>query len=371
MGIGLSSLSLGNLTVRRPSRLSLDLGTGCGVQALLAARHSEKVICVDRNPRAVAFASSNAKLNGLTNVECREGDLFEPVRGLLFDLIVSNPPFVISPESRYIFRDGGMEGDAICRHIAGEAPRFLAEGGYFQMLCNWVEPAGENWRERLAGWFEGSGCDAWVLHTKRYDPADYASLWIRHTERDSHQEYLRRFEEWIAYYDRLGIGGMGGGIITLRKAGGRPNWFRADEAPEKTVEAGGEAILLGFELYDFLQTVREDAALLEARAHVSPYTVLDRVSAPFQGKWSDLAMELRLTRGLAYTAKLDGPMANFLACCDGEHPLGELLAKMSASLGVDPAAIAHSFCGLARRLIEMGFLLPPHLLPAEPENGDR
>ncbi len=76
-----TSRLLSRLTVRRPSRATLDLGTGTGIQALLAAAHSEKVVATDLNPRAVAFAVFNARLNGIENVECLAGNGFEPVAG--------------------------------------------------------------------------------------------------------------------------------------------------------------------------------------------------------------------------------------------------------------------------------------------------
>src|SRR5262249_25507852 len=60
LGVVPASETLARLTVRRPAKRALDLGTGCGVQALLLARHSETVIAVDVNPRALAFARFNA-----------------------------------------------------------------------------------------------------------------------------------------------------------------------------------------------------------------------------------------------------------------------------------------------------------------------
>jgi hypothetical protein len=95
MGISASSLTLAGLTVRRPSRATLDLGTGSGFQAFVAAGHSDRVVATDQNPRAVEMAAFNARLNDLPHFECRHGDLFEPVAGERFDLIVSNPPFIV------------------------------------------------------------------------------------------------------------------------------------------------------------------------------------------------------------------------------------------------------------------------------------
>src|SRR5262245_39419269 len=99
VGVSPPGLLLAHLTVRRAVPRALDLGCGGGVQALLAARHAESVVGVDLNPRALTFARFNARLNGVRNVEWREGDLFAPVAGERFDLVVSNPPYVVSPES--------------------------------------------------------------------------------------------------------------------------------------------------------------------------------------------------------------------------------------------------------------------------------
>src|SRR6266508_4516453 len=72
------SASLAALLVRRRVRSTLDVGTGCGVLALMTARHSERVVGVDTNPRALNFARFNAALNDVHNVEFREGSLFDP-----------------------------------------------------------------------------------------------------------------------------------------------------------------------------------------------------------------------------------------------------------------------------------------------------
>ncbi len=362
MGIGSSSLTLANLTVRRPARLVLDLGTGCGIQALLAARHSDRVLAVDRNPRAVQMAAFNAKLSALSNVECLEGDLFEPVKGQAFDLIISNPPFVISPEMRYIYRDSGMEADQICRKIVREAPGFLREGGYCQILCNWAEYPGQDWRERLAGWFDGTGCDVWVMRSETRNAATYASAWIRHTERQEPEQYAQRFEEWMNCYERQGIEAVSAGLITMRRSRDHRNWFRAEDGPEKMLGPCGDHIVRGFELRDFLETVSEDSILLQTRLRVSPDVRLERQSTPSPEGWVEVSALLHLEKGLTYTGNADPYIANLIIGCHGQRPLGDLLADMAVSLGAEPVNIQKTFCGIVRRLIERGFLLPLHIL---------
>jgi SAM-dependent methyltransferase len=358
MGIGSSTLTLANLAIRRRCRLTLDLGTGCGVQAFLAAPHSDQVCAVDRNPRACNFAAFNAQLNGLTNVECRAGDLFEPVRERQFDLVLSNPPYVISPSFRYLYRDSGMHGDQFCRKIVREVPAFLRQGGYCQILCNWAHYAGQDWRERLASWFEGTGCDAWVMRSETRDASTYASVWIRGTEEDNPARFAQLYEEWMAYYEREGIEAMSAGLITMRRMSGRVNRFCADDAPEKMLGPCGEAIVRRFELHDFLENMQDDRALLEARLCVAPGVRWDQQCGVSAAHWQVVSSQLRLASGLAYTGNIDPYVASLVLRCDGQRPVRELLGDLAASLGRDLDGMAPTCLEVTRRLLEHGFLWP-------------
>jgi SAM-dependent methyltransferase len=359
MGVGSSTISLANATVRRPSRLTLDLGTGSGVLAFLAARHSERVLAVDRNPRAIALATFNARLNGVANVECLEGDLFAPVQGHEFDLVFSNPPFVLSPTVRYLYRDSGLELDAITQAIVRGVPPLLREGGFCQVLCNWACLRGQDWRERLGAWFQGIGCDAWAMCSETLDAAAYAAKWIRHTEADSPTAHAPLFEEWMAYYERHGVEAISGGLITLRRRAGGPNWVRLDDGPKDLVGPVGDDIVRAFELRDFLAEMQDDERLLAQRLRLSPHARLHQSLAPAaDGGWQLAESEIRLARGLAYAGTADPVLSAILGRCDGEHPLGEVVRGLAASLGEDAAGILPAAIEIARRLIERGFLLP-------------
>ena len=348
MGIGSSTITLSNLTIRRHSACTLDLGCGCGVHAFLASPHSDNVVAVDINPRAVQMAKFNAKLNGITNLQCLEGDFFSPVQGRKFDLIVSNPPFVISPENRFVYRDGGMDADSVTRRIVKEAPNFLNDGGFCQILCNWAELSGEDWRKRLETWFTDTGCDAWVMRSESLTGATYASTWIRHTELfDSETDFPRRFSKWMAYYEKLGIESIGMGLITMRRAASKENWFRADDSPEKMLGPCGESVATGFELRDFLENVKDDHDLLNSALRYSPDIRLEQHFEPCEQGWrvSDTAISLK--KGLAYRGN-----------SDGRKPLYTLLPEMASMLGTDTEKIIRPVCELVRKLISQGFLLP-------------
>ncbi len=136
--IGPAGNYLALLTVRRQVELALDLGCGCGIQSLLAARHSSKVVATDINPRALALTRFNAELNDIHNIETLQGSYFEPVNGQRFDLIIANLPYVITPEKRLVYRTADQLGDAGILEWLGEIPNYLTEGGFAQILINWI-----------------------------------------------------------------------------------------------------------------------------------------------------------------------------------------------------------------------------------------
>ena len=222
LGISSASTSLAQLTLREPVGRSLDLGTGCGVQALHLARHSEQVVATDVNRRALWMTRFNAALNEVApRIDVREGSFFEPVRDERFDLIATNPPFVISPATgeRLVYRDSGLPGDRVVEDIVRNAPRHLTEGGWAQILANWVISRDHPWDERLAGWV-ADGCDAYVVQREILDPAAYVELWLKDAGLHGGPGYRERYDTWLSWFDDQGIEAVGFGWINLRRGRG-------------------------------------------------------------------------------------------------------------------------------------------------------
>ena len=90
----------------RPTDVILEIGTGCGIIALVAARMAKRVIATDISPAAIQCARKNVKTNQLeSKIEIRQGDLFNPIKtGERFNLILSNPPYL--PESKEDHQQG-------------------------------------------------------------------------------------------------------------------------------------------------------------------------------------------------------------------------------------------------------------------------
>ena len=360
-----TSITLGRLTTRRPVETALDVGCGCGVQALLASRHADRVLAVDLNPRAVEFTRFNALLNDARNVECETGSFFEPAAGRRFDLVLANPPFVVSPDARFTFRDGGLSGDAVCELVVGEAPAYLEEGGFAHVLCSWASRAGEDWRAAPTRWIEGHGCDAWVLHHRSEDPLAYAAAWNQLVRTATPEAYPAALDRWLDYYAELGIQSLEYGAVTLRRRDAGPNWLRLDELPESMTSPAGDHVLRVFDAQDYLLSLQEpEAALADA------FTMADdqRLDQTLRVRDGELTIErtlLRLEQGLPFEGALDGYALHVLAGCDGGRPLGELLDAVAAGAGLDRDSFVASSLAVVRRLLELGFLVPP----ARPAGG--
>ena len=355
MGISQSSLSLAALTVRDPVPAALDVGSGGGFQALLASRHADRVLAVDANPRAVHLARMNAALNRVDHVECCVGDLLEPAGDERFGLIVSNPPFIVSPGATHQFLSTPLPGDTLCERLARMAPAHLTEGGWCQFLCNWIVPDAGSWEQRLSGWFDESGCDVWVMRQSTLPVDEYACEWIE-TDTDDPADFAARFEEWMASYADLGAEAIGFGLITMRRRGG-DNWFRADDAPDAMAfEAGGDMARL-FAITDFLDT-HTDAELLACRLGLPAETHLVQDSVPSDGGWRVESSLLRRDGGLAYAGTIDPAGAALLARFDGTRPVAALLDELAADVGMRQADAATTWLATIRRLLESGLLEP-------------
>jgi Methyltransferase small domain len=350
-----TSVTLAKLCVRRPVGSALDLGTGCGVQALLMSEFAQQVVATDVNPRALHYLAFNALLNGVTNVEPREGSFFEPVAGERFDLIASNPPFVVSPDSRYAFRDSGLSGDDVCREVVRGAGAALSEGGFATVLVNWVGRQREDWAVVPGHWLDGIGCDGWVLHNAAEDPLRYASVWNQLLRRSDPQAYAAALDRWGDYHAGLGAESLHYGAVILRRRTGA-NWAAFDELPAGSLYAAGEQVQRVFAAHDFTGSHR-DEDLLRERFTLAGGHRLDQVARLADGEWSIENALLCLTEGIPFEGAVDAYTLQVLAACDGRRTLGGAFDEVATAAGIDHETFAETGLRLVRRLLQLGFLV--------------
>ncbi|MFC5214339.1 DUF7059 domain-containing protein [Streptomyces coerulescens] len=357
LGVGGASTTLAGITVRTPVSSALDIGTGSGIQALHTAQHATRVTATDLNPRALHITALTLALSGAPAADLREGSLFEPLKtDETYDLIVSNPPFVISPGARLTYRDGGMGGDDLCRSIVQGAGERLNEGGFAQFLANWQHVEGEDWQDRLRSWVP-RGCDAWIVQREVQDITQYAELWLRDAgdHRGDPAEYQTRYDTWLDEFEARKVKAVGFGWITLRKASGAVPSITAEEWPHPVEQPLGDTVRAHFARLDYLRA-RDDAALLEDHFRLVAEVVQEQVGLP--GAEDPEHVVLRQHRGMRRATQVDTVGAGFAGVCDGSLSAGRILDAIAQLMGEDPVMLRDRTPAQIRLLVEQGFLEP-------------
>lgn len=353
-GLNSAARTLASLTPRIPVSRALDIGTGCGVQALLVAKHAEHVVATDVNPRALAYTQLGAVLNGFDHVETREGSFFDPVGGEEFDLIVSNPPYVISPDSDLVYRDAGLERDEVSRLALTGAASHLAEGGHAMLLANWVHDPWEAWADPVERWLEGRGCDAVVLHHLTEDGLEYAAKWNARYRR--HPEVLGEvIDRWTAWYRESGILSLATGAVALRHSGGAEPRLTTLEMATGPTGRAGEHVMRLFEAADTLADL-DDEALMEASLALVADHSLHRERRYDGDGYATEKVRLALEHSAGLATEFGPLVAAALVGLDGHRTVGDLLERMAAALDTEPADAQEAVLRAVRSLIEQGYV---------------
>ncbi|HVX42462.1 MAG TPA: methyltransferase, partial [Mycobacteriales bacterium] len=355
LGVGGASATLARWTPRPTAPRALDLGTGCGVQSFHLAGHCAHVTATDVSERALRFARFNLALNEVS-AELRQGDMFAPVAGETFDLVVSNPPFVITPRDgqvpEYSYRDAGLAGDAIVRQLVREVGSVLAPDGIAQFLGNW-EFAGD-WTERVGGWLDESGLDGWIVQREVQDPAEYAEVWL--ADGGHHQGspgYERMYEAWLDDFAARGVEGIGFGVITLRRSD--RGLRRIEELTGELPEPMGATVLGVLRAHDWVRE-RDDAQLLAARFVVPGDVTEERYGRP--GAEDPEVIQLRQGGGLRRVVRADTALAGCVGACDGQLSLGQIVGALGVLLEEEAEALRARLVPAVRALIVDGLLKP-------------
>jgi hypothetical protein len=354
LGVSAASATLAQLTLRRPVDSALDLGTGCGVQSLHLARHSRRVVATDLNPRACELARLTFDINA-TTVDVRLGDLYQPVAGEHYDLIVANPPYVMSPPShaRLTYREGSATADTLVERVVTEGAARLAEGGVLQVLANWAHVRGEDWTDRVGDWITATRCDAHVVQREVLDPYAYIEVWLADAGLAGSAAYTARYRAWCDYFDRLRIEAVGLGWLVLRNAGRAQPRVRIEDWPHPLEQPIGPAHSAELDAIDRLAGMR-DEQLLQSRWRLADDVIEETTGIP--GQADPQRIVLRQQRGFRRATAVDTATAGILGACDGELTLTEIIAAVSGLVAADPGALTQETVPRVRELVLDGFL---------------
>ena len=405
LGVGGASLTLSALMIPDAVDTALDLGTGCGIQALHASRHARHVVATDISERALELAALNARLNGVENIEFRLGSLFDPVAGERFDHIISNPPFVITPRTEgvpnYEYRDGGLVGDALVEAVVRGAGDHLTPGGVAQMLGNWEYHDGTDAFDRLTGWLvapvtgtpaadaadaaaadtgavfnrypldpspvaeepvDRETLDAWIIEREVQLPAGYAETWIRDGgDRPGTPDFDRLYNAWLDDFETRGVRQVGFGYLLLRRpvVTEGPRLLRLERLDEAL---GHNAAGIGSHLAACLAAHDWQAALTDAELAGSILTVAPDVTEErhfWPGQEDPTLMTLHQGGGFGRSVPLDTAQAALVGACDGDLSVGAIVGAIAQLLDADETALTAELLPRVRALLDDGFLLPP------------
>ncbi len=353
LGISEASSSLAQLTIRKPVGRALDLGTGCGVQALHLAQHAREVVATDVNPRALAMARLTASLNRV-DFEVRDGSLFEPVAGETFDLIATNPPFVISPPGSQVlvYRDSGMPGDSVVRHLVENAATHLNDGGWCQILANWAHHRDVDWQDDLSTWLEGQPLDAWILQRELVDPAAYVEMWLADAGLAGSPDYIHRYDAWLDWFAAEGIEAIGFGWLSLRKTSQTPI-HRLEEWTGEIAQPVGPGVAAWADRVDRLRGLDDDALLDETFRQAIDLVEETRGASGADDPESIL---IRLQHGVRRIRQVDTVEAGLVGASDGDLRSGQILDALATLLDRDPQDLRKKYAPTVRALVEEGFL---------------
>ncbi|TFD65671.1 DUF7059 domain-containing protein [Cryobacterium ruanii] len=381
LGIGGASRTLSGLVIPTPVARALDIGTGCGIQAMHASRHAEHVVATDISVRALKLAALNAELNEIDNIEFRLGSLFEPVVGERFDHIISNPPFVITPRGAevpsYEYRDGGMVGDALVEAVVRGAADHLTPNGVVQLLGNWEYHDETDAFERLERWLTPApdareafapaastspALDAWIIEREVQSPGEYAETWIRDGGTRLGPEFDRLYNAWLNDFEARGVRRVGFGYLLLRlppELTPAPTLRRLERMPDAL---GHNPAGLGAHLSECLaahdwQAGTDDVHLLRTQLTVAPDVTEERHYWP--GQQDPTVMTLHQGSGFGRSVPLDTALAGLVGACDGDLAVGAIIGALAQLLDVDEAALTAELVPRVRELLVDGFLTLP------------
>jgi SAM-dependent methyltransferase len=267
----------GAVPFSKPVGRALDLGCGAGTLAILLAREGATVVATDVNPRAVLLTRVNARMAGLEGkVDVREGDLFAPVAGETFDLVVSQPPFMAKPEQSapQTFLFGGRRGDEVAMRLLAELPAYVAEGGRALVLAEWPMVPGEPPVEvRVRQAVPGEDVDALFMLATRATPEEHSLGYaeLRHPTLD--EEYARTAMAFRSHLKDLGLAELHLVLHTFERAKGRRAFTSS-----LPVRAGGPISL--------------------TPAHIDRWMAARAIVA--RGPEAVLAARLKVTQGLSF-----------------------------------------------------------------------
>jgi hypothetical protein len=245
---------------------------------------------------------------------------------------------VISPTARFMYRDGGFEGDSLSRTLLRDLPGHIEDGGFGVLQGNWIHGRDERWFAPIERGLAGSGCDAVLGRISTAAAVEYAAGWNEPHYVGDPRGFARLIEEWVEYWEEHGIELTSGAMIVLRRRPGASNWRRAVSLADRPQRLDREAMAALFAAQDRLAELDDDG-LLDVRLRAPADMRVERYQQP--GGEQTCVLELDSAAGVRRPVSPE--LADVVLRLHGGAPLREVEG------GADDL-------GGLRALIKLGFV---------------
>ena len=331
----------------------LDLCTGSGIAALVAARDfTTQAFACDLGARAAKFADFNRRLNGLTNLEVKQGNLYEPFTGRKFDCIVSHPPHVPVLKPKNLFSDGGDDGEQVGKQIVQSLPQYLEPGGEFCLLSMGLDTKDAPFEQRARNWLGDANqeFDIAFVARKSVEPSEFITASVMRGA-----AALEDVDRWKDLFRRRGATALVYGTLLMRRKHER-------RAPFTVRRQSGEMTHRRAEMDWLMRWERAAAngsgakAALDSKLTAAPGAALRVLNQLQQGDWAPAEYKLEVEYPFHVECKTQPWIVQLLGLCNGaktgREQLRALIAYGLIAQGTSPDQFAQALV----LLISEGFL---------------
>ena len=334
-----------------PCKSFLELCAGTGIAALLAARSgAEHAWAFDIADRSVHFAEFNRRLNGISNVTNAQGDLYAPAKELKFERIVAHPPYVPVLEAKYVFYDGGQDGEQITRRMVQGLPNYLEDKGLFICVSLGSDRVDEPFEARIRKWLgeKSDEFDVGLFVRSEMEPAVQALNDVIRGR--GSVESVQRWKEVLKTLKIVNF--VFGGTFIYRHAENRAGYTIRRTAGKKSGLKEIEAVLE----WERVVARGEDAAVLRTtRLKTASDCRLNATYVLREGNWTPEKQRILIDEPFRMELEAPGWTLELLASCDGSHTGQELFENFKAQGMLEPDTRFEQFAEILRLLVSGGY----------------
>jgi len=352
MGPGATTDELARAIPRDAGRV-LDVGCGAGSLALVAAsRGATEVVGVDLHPRATEWSRINATLNELP-IELHSGDLTAPVKGRTFDLVLSQPPFVVKPAQvqATTYLHGGAMGDELTMRLVAEIPEVLAPEGQARLLFDSPTRADVPLWRRLEQAHDDDSIQQLLFVTPGNSPNIQAIGYAASSHPALGPEYADAVHRYRDHLRLQGIDTCEHALVVLQRRQGLPSMSVTVEQPS-LAEVDAEVIAATWAAIALAS--RPEAELMQVVLGLAPGAWLVQEQAC---GGDESRLKLRLPPGRGGEEELSDAAALLFDLIGEPAPLSVVIERYAAECEAEPEDVRAGVIDFVRKSLVSGRLV--------------